>query len=150
MYLKTSQFIPVSIEKAWSFFTDPKNLQKLTPEDMNFEITSEFKDEKIYPGMIITYVVSPVLRIPVKWMTEITHVRDREYFVDDQRLGPFRIWNHQHHFRAVDGGVEMTDIIYYSIGFGFLGRLLDRLFIRKRVKNIFEYRKMAMNSLFNE
>jgi ligand-binding SRPBCC domain-containing protein len=149
MYLKTSQILPITIDQAWEFFTNPKNLDKLTPGDMKFNITSEFLSEKIYPGMIITYTVSPVLRIPVKWMTEITHVKEKEYFVDDQRSGPFKLWNHQHHLREVDGGVEMTDIIYYKVGFGFLGGIIERLIVTKRVKAIFEHRRSVLNRLFN-
>lgn len=148
MIFQTVQFLPVSLEVAWKFFTDPANLEKLTPEDMMFRISSDFSTREIYPGMIITYIVSPVLRIPVKWMTEISQVKSREYFIDNQRSGPFKIWHHQHHFRAVEGGVEMTDIVHYKIGFGFLGRLANILFVRKRVRKIFEYRESVLNQLF--
>jgi ligand-binding SRPBCC domain-containing protein len=137
------------MDDAWGFFTNPKNLEKLTPGDMRFQITSEFLSEKIYPGMIITYIVSPVLRIPVRWMTEITHVKEKEYFVDDQKLGPFKIWNHQHHFREVEGGVEMTDIIYFKVGYGFLGGILEKLMVNRRVRAIFEYRRSVLTRLFN-
>jgi ligand-binding SRPBCC domain-containing protein len=102
----------------------------------------------MYPGQIIEYKVRPLLQIPVYWMTEITHVEDKQFFVDEQRFGPYSLWHHQHHFLTVPGGVEMTDIVHYKIPFWFLGDLANRLMIRKKLKEIFEYRFKAVEEKF--
>ena len=144
------QFIPISLDEAWAFFSDPSNLEMLTPAKMRFRITSGNPGKKMYPGMIITYIVSPLLRIPMNWMTEITQVKEKEYFIDDQKSGPFKIWHHQHHFKEVDGGVEMTDIINYKVGFGFIGGIANALFVKRRVRKIFEFRQKVMERLFTD
>ena len=108
---KYKTILPISLEEAWDFFSSPKNLAKITPSHMGFIITSEFNDEKMYPGMLITYKVSPLMGIKMDWCTEITHVIDKQYFVDEQRFGPYAMWHHQHHFKVVAGGVEMIDIV---------------------------------------
>lgn len=138
--LEFSQFLPVSAQEAWSFFSNPANLSKITPKEMNFVITSKVP-EKIYPGLIITYKVSPLLGIPMPWVTEITHVKEPDYFVDDQRSGPYAIWHHEHYFEVVADGVIMRDKLFYKVPFGLLGNLLDNLLIRNKVSGIFEYRK---------
>lgn len=148
MYYKVKQIIPVSLDAAWSFFTDPANLDLLTPGDMKFSVTSPLEEKGIYPGMIITYKVSPLLRIPMTWMTEIVQVQERKYFIDDQKSGPFKIWHHQHHFREIDDGVEMIDIVYFKAPFGILGRLAEKLIVRNRVKKIFAYRKKILKEIF--
>lgn len=148
MEIIVKQKIPVGLEEAWGFFSSPENLNKLTPTDMKFVITSAGEYKKAYPGMIITYKVSPVFNIGMHWMTEISQVKEYEYFVDDQRSGPFKIWHHQHHFKEIPGGVEMTDILHYKIPFGFLGKLAGLLFVNKRVRQIFEYRRKALVDIF--
>lgn len=148
MELIVKQRIPIGIDKAWSFFSSPGNLNKLTPPDMKFVITSGSNYAKAYPGMIITYKVSPIFNIGMHWMTEISQVKEFEYFVDDQLSGPFKIWHHQHHFKEIPGGVEMTDILHYEIPLGFLGKLAGLLFVNKRVRQIFEYRKKALLDIF--
>jgi len=150
MKLKVKQNLPIDLDRAWSFFTDPRNLDTITPKDMGFKITNELDRDRIYPGMIITYRVSPLLGIKMNWTTEITHVADRSFFVDDQRAGPFSLWHHQHHFRPVDGGVEMTDIIHYRAPMGLLGRLAERMIVNRRVNRIFEYRKAVLEELFGK
>lgn len=147
--IRTVQTLPISLEKAWDFFSNPANLAKITPPDMNLIPTSALP-ESTYPGMFITYKVKPLLGIPMLWVTEITHVREQAFFVDEQRLGPYRIWHHQHHFRAVPGGVEMTDIVDYCIPGGPLGVLLNTLFIGKKVRGIFEYRHHRLVELFGK
>ena len=112
--LKTVQQIPIDLETAWSFFSRPDNLKDITPAEMGFNIISKYHGEKMYAGQFIEYKVSPVLNIPLYWMTEITHVEDKKYFVDEQRFGPYSLWHHQHHFAAITGGVEMTDIVHYK------------------------------------
>jgi len=116
---------------------------------MGFEVTSVFApDVKVYPGMIITYKVSPLLGIKLNWMTEITHVNEPNYFVDEQRSGPYKIWHHQHHFKEIKGGVLMTDILNYAIPYGPFGTLANTLFVGNEVKKIFTYREKAINDMF--
>jgi len=102
----------------------------------------------MYAGQLIEYRVSPVLGIPMYWMTEITHVVEGKYFIDEQRFGPYALWHHQHHFRAVEGGVEMTDIVHYKIPLGPLGWIADRLFVRQKLEQIFDYRYRKVSEMF--
>lgn len=148
-HLKKEQAIPVSLEEAWDFFSSPLNLSKITPDGMRFEITSDYTaDTKMYAGMLITYIISPFLGLKMDWMTEITHVKEGEYFVDEQRFGPYALWHHQHHFKAVKGGVIMTDILDYAIPYGPIGRLANAILVEKQVKQIFDYRVGAVERLF--
>jgi ligand-binding SRPBCC domain-containing protein len=149
--LKISQKMPISIDLAWDFFSSPANLAKITPHQMGFIITSDFENgQKMYPGQIITYKVSPMLGIKLNWMTEITHVVENQYFVDEQRFGPYAMWHHQHHFKVISGGVEMTDIVDYVLPFGVLGTIADALFVKKQLKTIFDYRLKAVEDLFGK
>ena len=148
--IRQEQFINAKIEDVWDFVTSPSNLKKITPEYMNFVIKSKNPNEKIYPGMIICYKVSPILKIPTTWVTEITHVKKNEFFVDEQRIGPYKIWHHEHLFREEKNGVMMIDIISYKLPFGLIGRLINYLFIKKKLNNIFNYRYEKMNELFNK
>lgn len=148
--LKTVQKIPVDIETAWEFFSNPANLQKITPRDLGFKILSKHHGAKMYSGQIIEYKVKPVLGIPIYWMTEITHVKDSEYFVDEQRFGPYQLWHHQHHFKVIDGGVEMTDIVHYRNPFGFLGNIANALFVKVQLKQIFSYRIKVVEEMFGK
>jgi len=141
--LETEQFIPVSLEDAWSFFSSPENLKEITPPKMKFKITSKSSDE-MYAGMLITYIVSPILGIKMRWCTEISHVEDRVYFVDQQKFGPYTMWHHQHHFEEVDGGIMMRDIVNYGIPLGILGQLANTMFVRSQLREIFEYRTKAI------
>lgn len=148
--LKTVQKIPVDIDAAWEFFSNPANLQAITPDNLGFKILSKHHGSKMYPGQIIEYKVSPVLGIPLYWMTEITHVKDKEFFVDEQRFGPYQLWHHQHHFRLINGGVEMTDIVHYRNPLGFLGNIANSLFVKKQLQKIFEYRFQAVEKRFGK
>lgn len=146
--LKSSQILPISLSTAWKFFSDPKNLSKITPKWLNFEITSNLP-HRMYAGLIITYKVRPMLNIPQTWVTEITHVNEPNYFVDEQRFGPYKMWQHEHIFTEIPGvGVEMRDIVTYVLPFGFLGRIANTLFVRKKVLEIFEYRKEVLLKMF--
>ena len=136
--LKKQHLLPVSLEEAWNFFANPANLSRLTPLHLNLKFTNELFGDTLYPGQIITYRVRPVAGIPVFWMTEITHVDRMKFFVDEQRKGPYALWHHQHHFKSIAGGVEMTDIIHYRIPFGPLGEL-GLPFIKKQLHQIFSY-----------
>jgi len=146
--LRSVQNLPVTLERAWDFFSHPANLAEMTPEYLNLKFTNELHGDRMYPGQIITYKVKPVLGIPMFWMTEITHVDEHRFFVDEQRTGPYRIWHHQHHFRAIDGGVEMTDIVHYQPPLGILGAMANGLFIRKQLNDIFMFRRRRVEELF--
>jgi ligand-binding SRPBCC domain-containing protein len=147
--LKYETFLPTTLDNAWDFFSSPLNLAKITPPDMGFVVTSDYKeDSKVYAGMIITYKISPLLGIKMNWMTEITHVKEKEYFVDEQRFGPYALWHHQHHFKAVEGGVQMTDLLHYAIPYGFIGRIANSILVEGKVKKIFDYREEAITHLF--
>jgi ligand-binding SRPBCC domain-containing protein len=146
--IKTVQKIPVSLEKAWDFFSNPANLQAITPDNMGFTVISKHHGDTMYAGQIIEYTVKPVLGIPLYWMTEITQVKDKQYFIDEQRFGPYSLWHHQHHFKAIEGGVEMTDIVHYKNPLGFMGRLANSIFVKKKLDTIFNYRYQKVEELF--
>ncbi len=146
--LKSSQIFPISLSTAWKFFSDPDNLSKITPKWLNFEITSELP-RRMYAGMIISYKIRPLLNFPQSWVTEITHVNEPYYFVDEQRFGPYRMWHHEHIFTEIpDVGVEMQDIVTYIVPFGVLGRIANRLIVRKKILEIFKYRKEILQKMF--
>ncbi|MEZ4779229.1 MAG: SRPBCC family protein [Flavobacteriaceae bacterium] len=147
--LSTKQFLPISIEVAWDFLSNPKNLQTITPDYMGFQIVSG-ADRKMYPGQIIQYLVTPVFGIKTKWVTEITHVNEGRYFVDEQRFGPYALWHHKHFLKAVDGGVEMEDIIDYKLPFGLLGQLFQPILVKPKLEEIFSYRKEKLSALFEK
>jgi ligand-binding SRPBCC domain-containing protein len=144
------QKIPCSIEVAWKFFSDPANLVKITPETFSFKIISKHHGEQMYQGQIIEYKVKPLLGIPLYWMTEITHVKEREFFVDEQRYGPYALWHHQHLFREIEDGVEMTDIVHYKIPYWFVGDIANALFVRKKLENVFKYRFEKVEEIFGK
>ncbi|MBI3520331.1 MAG: SRPBCC family protein [Bacteroidetes bacterium] len=149
--IKSTQHLPVSLKEAWDFFSSPNNLQHITPPDMSFVITSDRKDgEVMYPGQIITYTLKPLFGIKVKWMTEITHVKDGDYFIDEQRFGPYKLWHHRHSFKETANGVEMYDEVNYVLPFGFIGAIAHWLFIRKRIEGIFTFRKKVVEELFGK
>ncbi len=148
-HFKFEQDLPIPLAEAWDFFSSPLNLAKITPAKMNFVITSDFTaDTKMYPGMLIAYKVSPLFGIRMNWVTEITHVKDMEYFVDEQRTGPYALWHHQHHFKEIKGGVHMTDILTYAIPYGIIGQMANNLLVEKEVKSTFDYREREVNKLF--
>lgn len=148
--LKTVQKIPVSLDVAWEFFSNPRNLQAITPSNLGFKIVSKHHGEKMYAGQIIEYKVAPVLNIPMYWMTEITHVEEGKFFVDEQRFGPYSLWHHQHHFKVIEGGVEMTDIVHYKLPLFFLGDIAHAIFVKAQLKKIFDYRFEAVEKLFGK
>lgn len=145
---KSVQKIPVGLPEAWDFFSRPQNLQQITPSRLGFSIKSKYHGEYMYAGQIIEYTVKPLLGIPLYWMTEITHVQPHVYFVDEQRYGPYSMWHHQHHFKEIDGGVEMTDIVHYKIPFWILGDIANTLFVRSQLEGIFSYRTEVVNKMF--
>jgi ligand-binding SRPBCC domain-containing protein len=142
------QQLPISLDEAWDFFCKPENLAVITPDYMGFEIITG-GGKKMYPGMIIAYLVSPIAGIKTKWVTEITHLAEKEYFVDEQRIGPYRFWHHKHFFRETKDGMEIEDIVHYQLPLGFLGRIIHSLFVKKKLKGIFLYRKKKLESIFD-
>lgn len=146
--LKRVQVLPISLAEAWAFFSTPRNLSKITPEHMGFKIVYISGGDKTYSGQIIRYKVSILPGITVNWTTEITHVQEPVYFVDEQRFGPYALWHHQHHFREVPGGVEMTDEVNYAVPLGLLGRLANWLFVEREVNRIFDHRFRVLADYF--
>ncbi|MEL6917106.1 MAG: SRPBCC family protein [Bacteroidota bacterium] len=147
--LKSRQSIPISKEKAWNFLSSPKNLKVITPDHMGFTIL-DGGDRPMFPGQIIQYKVSPFPGMNTKWVTEITHVKEGEYFVDEQRFGPYALWHHKHFIRPIEGGVEMEDIIDYKIPFGILGQLAHPILVKGQLKKIFAYREKKLVELFGK
>jgi ligand-binding SRPBCC domain-containing protein len=146
--LYKTQFVPISLDEAWDFFSSPANLEKITPPEMQFVITSPVIEE-MYAGQIITYTVKPLPLLKVTWITEITHVEHKKFFVDEQRSGPYKFWHHQHKFKAVAGGVEMTDIVHYALPLGILASPALPL-IRKKLNAIFEFRSKIIFQMFGK
>jgi len=148
--LERTQYLPISLNEAWDFFSSPHNLEKITPPGMGFEVISDSKTQIIYAGQIITYYIRPILNIKLFWMTEITHVAEKKYFVDEQRFGPYVFWHHTHFFKEVPGGVEMRDQVHYKLPFGFLGDIVHRLMVRKQLHGIFDFRYQFLEKHFGK
>jgi len=148
-HIKSKQILSMTLDNAWNFFSDPRNLSKITPPWLNLKITSDLSD-KMYAGMIITYKVYPFLAIPSNWVTEITQMKEREFFIDEQRFGPYKFWHHQHHFKEINEGIEMTDIVNYALPLDPLSRPLNRLIVRKKIEEIFEFREVVLKKLFQD
>lgn len=144
------QSIPAEKETVWQFIATPRNLKRITPDYMGFEVTSRHVPDQMYPGLIISYKVSPLFGIKTTWVTEITHIVDNDFFVDEQRAGPYKIWHHEHRLKSINGGVLMTDLITYQPPFGILGSIANSLFIEKKIKDIFAYRKRVLEEIFGE
>lgn len=147
--LRSVQKLPISPQKAWLFLSDPKNLKTITPNYMGFEILSG-ADRPMFPGQIIQYIVTPVAGIKTKWVTEITHVKEGEYFVDEQRFGPYALWHHKHFIKPIPGGVEMEDVIDYKLPLGILGRMAHPILVKSKLNEIFDYRTKKLIELFGE
>ena len=147
--IKTNQELPISIDKAWKFFSNPNNLKDITPGEMNFNIISG-ADKSIFAGQIIQYKVSPIMGINLNWVTEITHVKEHEYFVDEQRFGPYALWHHKHFFRKINGGILMEDVVDYKIPLGLIGQFAHFIFVKNKLKKIFKYRHDKLVKLFGK
>jgi ligand-binding SRPBCC domain-containing protein len=145
--LQRKQFLPISIEDAWSFYSDPNNLRAITPPSLDFQITSQ-SPEQMCSGTIITYTVRPLFGLKIEWVTEITHVRPPHFFVDEQRFGPYRFWHHKHILTSAEGGVEVEDVVHYKLpGAGFL-EWLHPLIVAPQLKTIFDYREQVLKERF--
>ncbi len=148
--LKMVQKIPAGLDEVWELFSNPGNLLKLTPAYLGLRITSAGDHAIIFPGQIIEYTVRPLWRIPFHWITEIREVDHRKFFMDVQRKGPYRVWEHSHYFKEIGGGVEMTDMIRYQNPLGVLGRMANKVLVQKRLRQIFEYRYRQVEDLFGK
>jgi len=140
--------VAASLEEVWDFISSPSNLREITPDYMGFEITTPGLPPKIYPGLMISYRVRPVLGIKMNWLTEITQVSEPYYFVDEQRAGPYALWHHEHRLEPTGKGVLMCDLVTYRLPAGPLGTLAHGLFIKKQLKGIFQYREHALENRF--
>ena len=145
--LSSKQKLPITVDEAWEFLSNPKNLKTITPDYMSFDILSG-DDKPMFSGQIIQYIVTPILGIKTNWVTEITNVVDKKYFVDEQRFGPYALWHHKHFIKEIDGGVEMEDIIDYKIPLGYLGRLAHPFLVKPKLVEIFNYRQKKLIELF--
>lgn len=146
-FLKRTDRISKPIDEIWDFFSSPQNLKQLTPPEMNFEIIEMSREGKTYSGQIIKYRVNVLPMVRMTWVTEITYVKEQAFFVDEQRVGPYKIWHHEHHFREIEGGVEMTDVVSYQLPMGFLGRLALPM-VRRKLEGIFDYRNEQVKKIF--
>ena len=149
-YFHTEQFLPISIETAWDFFSSPKNLALITPPEMQFRILTNFNDSEIYEGMLIEYKLKPLFGISVYWKTEICKVDKPRMFLDKQLKGPYKIWEHTHIFSKKENGILMKDQLKYQLPFGILGTLTHSLLVKKKVEGIFSYRKTILEKIFKE
>ena len=147
--LQSKQNLPISLDEAWEFLSNPKNLKVITPEYMGFKTLSG-DDREMFAGQIIQYIVTPVFGIPMKWVTEITHVNDKKYFVDEQRFGPYDLWHHKHFLKEISGGVEMEDIVDYKVPMGIIGQLVHPFLVKPKLNEIFEFRRKKLIELFGE
>jgi ligand-binding SRPBCC domain-containing protein len=148
--LTRKQDLPISLAEAWDFFSSPANLKTITPPYMGFDITSGFRGEKMYPGQIITYIVRPVLGLPLNWVTEITHVKEPHFFVDEQRFGPYTFWHHKHFFEPIESGVRMEDIVHYKVPLGPLGDLANWVYVKSKLDEIFDFRFKKLEEIFGK
>lgn len=143
------QIVHTDLNTCWDFFSNPANLKVITPDYMGFNVKTQTPNE-MYEGLIIGYSVSPLLNIPMEWVTEITHVKDKLFFVDEQRVGPYKLWHHEHHFKEVEEGVEMIDIVSYEPPFGILGKIVHPFIIKPKLEQIFAYRFQKVEAIFNK
>lgn len=149
LYIKREkQELALSKKDAWRFFSNPHNLALITPKKLGFKILSENLEDAIYPGMLISYQVTPLLGIAVNWVTEITALKEECYFIDEQRIGPYKFWHHTHFIHESANGVIIEDLIHYALPFGPLGALLHRLIVKKKIDEIFAFRRDVLEKKF--
>ena len=149
--LTATQQLPITMQQAWDFFSSPANLNDITPPSMSFiMLDKDVHLQKMYAGQILNYKVKPFLGIPMPWTTEITHVIDGSYFVDEQRFGPFAFWHHKHFFKEIPGGVLMEDVLHYKLPLGPLGDIAHMLFVKRQIADIFDYRFKKLEEMFGK
>lgn len=148
--LKYQQKLPISIDQCWQYFSSPHNLRDITPKYLDFSITNDLENRSMYEGQIITYTIKPLFKIPIEWVTEITHVKEYDYFIDEMRFGPYKFWHHEHRFYQIKNGVEMFDTVYYKLPFGPFGNFLNSIKVKKDIQKIFIYRQKVLKDLFGD
>lgn len=146
--LSQTQELKTNLEDTWKFFSNPYNLEKITPNDMHFKIMSS-PPETIYSGLIIEYQITLPPGIPISWVTEIKHVQEPYLFIDEQRFGPYRFWYHEHRFQSSASGTLMQDTVNYQLPFGWLGKLAHSLFVNRQLQHIFDFRHHYLEQFFN-
>ena len=144
-----SQKLPITIDEAWAFFSNPVNLKTITPDYMGFNIVNPEKS-KMYSGQIIKYKVSPLFNIKMNWVTEISHVKENKLFVDEQRFGPYKFWHHKHIFEEINNGIEAIDVLDYVVPFGFIGQIFHPYLVQPKLEEIFDYRKNKLEEIFGQ
>ncbi len=149
-YLEKEILVPTDLKTCWDFFSSPRNLSVITPDYMNFQITSPNNIDSMYEGMMISYTVSPLLGKKLEWITEITKINEGKFFIDEQRSGPYTLWHHEHHFEETKGGVLMKDMVFYKLPLGILGKLAHSIFIKNQLEGIFNHREEVIKDLFGE
>jgi len=147
-YLEKKILVPISLEECWNFFSSPRNLSVITPDYLGFEIISPNNIDHMYEGLMINYTVKPLLGLKMEWVTEITKVNDKKFFIDEQRIGPYKLWHHEHHFEETKDGVLMTDMVFYCLPLGILGKIAHKLFVAKQLEGIFDYREKKIREVF--
>jgi ligand-binding SRPBCC domain-containing protein len=147
--LHKKQQLPISLDKAWEFLSNPKNLKVITPDYMSFNMVSHI-DRPLYTGQIIQYIVTPLLGIKTQWVSEITHIEEKNYFVSEELDGPYALWHHKHFVKEIPGGVELEDIIDYKVPLGILGQLVHPFLVKPKLEEIFNYRQEKLLELFGE
>ncbi|MBI4854718.1 MAG: SRPBCC family protein [Acidobacteria bacterium] len=145
--LERTQELPISLAQGWEFFSNPSNLKEITPAWLELKVTSNVP-EKIYSGLFISYNVKPFLGITMSWVTEILDVKEPYFFVDEQKLGPYSFWRHQHIFKEISNAIEVRDIVHYSLPLGILGDIVHKAFIRNQLKQIFDFRHQVLSEKF--
>ncbi len=145
--LKYLQKLPISMQESWEFFSSPTNLKILTPQHLNFEIVKDHGHTKMYAGQIIAYRIRPILNFPIEWVSEISHIQEPYYFIDEQLFGPYKFWHHEHRFNPIPNGVEVVDTIHYKLPFGFLGKVLQSK-VKQDLESIFSFRRAKLEELF--
>lgn len=145
--LEQKQTLPISLEVAWEFFANPQNLTKLTPDWMQLTIKGDVP-QKMYEGLIMTQEVKPLFGIPLTWVTEITHIKEEAYFIDEQRIGPYKFWHHEHRLKETEAGVELIDTLHYAMPFGIIGRMIHELSVKQKVAEVFRYRYEVLEEMF--
>jgi len=147
--IHTKQNLPISLSEAWEFIANPKNLEVITPKSMGFKTISG-DEREMFAGQIIHYYITPLFGIKLQWVTEITHVQDQKFFVDEQRFGPYAFWHHKHFLKEIPGGVEMEDIVHYKVPMGILGQLVHPFLVKPKLDEIFAFRQKKLVELFGE
>ncbi len=147
--LERELLVSSALADTWNFLRNPANLNQITPPDLHFHIVSDIPAE-MYNGLVIEYRISIPIIGARTWVAEIKHIREKHSFVDEQRVGPFKLWYHYHQLEEVDGRTKIIDRVHYALPYFQLGSLIHVLFVRKTLQRIFDYRKDKLTAIFNK